>query len=546
MAYPTDLPTHKTDFANATPVVDTHPDEHNEVAVSVNALAAKVGINSSAVTTSHDYKLSGVTGSDKAVSLAGTETLTNKTLTSPALTSPTTSGTDTGTATLTNKTLTRPKVGTSLDDTNGNEIIETPATASAVNHLKITNAATGNDALIDAVGDDTNVGIKIKGKGTGKVKLGDAELQFPDSDGTIDQVIKTDGSGVLSFVTQESGESHFYGDGVEGALSATGATTINSVTTTVDALSSSGGTTLNVASTTSFSVGDHILIHQSQGTGTGLWEVGKIASISAGVSFTLEDNLANSYQSTGAQVLLMPEYTTATFKTGASLTVTNWAGSSGGIVAFYASRGVLVEEGVTLSLVGEGFRGGAAGSGAGTDGTQGEGESGTGSALQTANGMGGGGADGAGANQNGAGGGGAKAGGAGSGSAAGGQSFVDALSTYITGSTYFAPILLFGGGGGGSADSGSSGDAAGGNGGGIILIISPSIRVIGTINAKGATANGTAEDGGNGGSGTIALFGEQIIGESNCNISAETSDNGGDGGEGTLLIGYPSSQLPTA
>ena len=43
----------------------------------------KVGINSSAVTTTVDYKLSGVPATDKAASLTGTETLTNKTLTNP-------------------------------------------------------------------------------------------------------------------------------------------------------------------------------------------------------------------------------------------------------------------------------------------------------------------------------------------------------------------------------------------------------------------------------------------------------------------------------
>ena len=52
---------------------------------AVEAIEAKVGINSSAVTTSHDYKLSGVTSTDKAVSKTGTETLTNKTLTSPVI-----------------------------------------------------------------------------------------------------------------------------------------------------------------------------------------------------------------------------------------------------------------------------------------------------------------------------------------------------------------------------------------------------------------------------------------------------------------------------
>ncbi len=59
---------------------------HND---SLEKLQIKVGANSSAVTTTHDYKLSGVTGSDKAVSKTGTETLTNKTLTSPTINTPT-------------------------------------------------------------------------------------------------------------------------------------------------------------------------------------------------------------------------------------------------------------------------------------------------------------------------------------------------------------------------------------------------------------------------------------------------------------------------
>lgn len=60
-------------------VVD-HAAQHANANDAVEALEAKVGVDSSAVTTSHDYKLSGVTGSDKASSLAGSETLTNKTL----------------------------------------------------------------------------------------------------------------------------------------------------------------------------------------------------------------------------------------------------------------------------------------------------------------------------------------------------------------------------------------------------------------------------------------------------------------------------------
>lgn len=56
---------------------------------SIVAIETKIGINASADSTTFDYKLSGVTGSDKAVSKTGTETLTNKTLTAPSISNPT-------------------------------------------------------------------------------------------------------------------------------------------------------------------------------------------------------------------------------------------------------------------------------------------------------------------------------------------------------------------------------------------------------------------------------------------------------------------------
>lgn len=76
-----------TESASTTLSVN-HVTAHTNLADAVIALETKVGVDSSAVTTSHDYKLSGVTGSDKAVSKTGTETLTNKTLTAPTITSP--------------------------------------------------------------------------------------------------------------------------------------------------------------------------------------------------------------------------------------------------------------------------------------------------------------------------------------------------------------------------------------------------------------------------------------------------------------------------
>jgi len=111
----------------------------------------------------------------------------------------------TGTQTLTNKTLTAPKIGTSILDTNGNELFLLTATSSAVNQLTYANAATGNKPSLTASGGDTNIGVSIQPKGSGTVTI-DA-LTFPAADGSANQILQTDGSGTLSFTTPSSGIS---------------------------------------------------------------------------------------------------------------------------------------------------------------------------------------------------------------------------------------------------------------------------------------------------------------------------------------------------
>jgi hypothetical protein len=54
-------------------------------------------------------------------------------------------------------------------DTNGNELLKVTATASAVNEVTLANAATGGTPTITASGDDTNIGMKLVGKGTGEI-----------------------------------------------------------------------------------------------------------------------------------------------------------------------------------------------------------------------------------------------------------------------------------------------------------------------------------------------------------------------------------------
>ena len=83
----------------------------------------------------------------------------------------------TGTQTLTNKTLTSPKIGTSILDTNGNELALLTATGSAVNEFTIANAATGNGPTLSATG-ETNVDINLNPKGTGVLKSATAAIKI--------------------------------------------------------------------------------------------------------------------------------------------------------------------------------------------------------------------------------------------------------------------------------------------------------------------------------------------------------------------------------
>ena len=143
-----------------------------------------------------------------------------------------------------------------IGDENGLEQIIFQTTASAVNELEVTNAATGNPPILGASG-ETNVDLHIKPKGSGEVRIGtgaaaatlttdgahdlvldtnsgtnsgsititDAAngniaitpngsgnivldgLTFPNADGSADNFLKTNGSGTLSFAEVSGGTS---------------------------------------------------------------------------------------------------------------------------------------------------------------------------------------------------------------------------------------------------------------------------------------------------------------------------------------------------
>ena len=100
--------------------------------------APKINENVALTSTATELNLlDGVTG--VIVTEAGTQTLTNKTLTTPTINSP--------------------KVGTSINDTSGNEVIKITATGSAVNEQTIANGASSIGPTLSATGGGSNLNI---------------------------------------------------------------------------------------------------------------------------------------------------------------------------------------------------------------------------------------------------------------------------------------------------------------------------------------------------------------------------------------------------
>lgn len=304
-----------------------------------------------------------------------------------------------------------------------------------------------------------------------------------------------------------------------------GAGSINTSTdaTANDTLTgTSGGTSATVGSGSGFSNGDLVIIHQTQGTGFGNWELNKISSGGGTTSWTMIYTLKNTYGA-GAQVYLLKQYSTFQVNTSQTLTSLAWNGSKGGILAVLANQSITIPG--TIALNGNGYRGGVNGL---NQGVQGESGTGVGSGATAANGAGGGGGQ-ASTNWGGGGGGGNGAVGSDTTVAAdrgfgGGTAGVAGLTT----------VVLGGSGGGAARDSGGAG-GTGGNGGGFIILISPTITITGGINLNGSVgANGTSPKigGGGGGAGGSALLKGQIITLGSNLITATAGAGGTQSGQG--------------
>ena len=101
-----------------------------------------------------------------------------------------------------------------IRDENGNEQLIFETTSSAVNHVDITNAATGSGPEIGAVGDDSNINLELRPKGTGEIMIGTGSATATlTSSGAYDLTLDTNGgtnSGTITIT-----------DGANGAITAT-------------------------------------------------------------------------------------------------------------------------------------------------------------------------------------------------------------------------------------------------------------------------------------------------------------------------------------
>ena len=98
-----------------------------------------------------------------------------------------------GTETLSNKTLTAPKIVDDgfIADANGNELILFNTIGSAVNQLEISNSATGNGVTIASSGSDSNINIVLDPKGTGTVDVNSSRItSLSDPSGDQDAATK--------------------------------------------------------------------------------------------------------------------------------------------------------------------------------------------------------------------------------------------------------------------------------------------------------------------------------------------------------------------
>ncbi len=348
-----------------------------------------------------------------------------------------------------------------------------------------------------------------------------------------------------------------FGSGADGAgtLSGTQSPVDSTFTGTSGASSGTAGTGL------SFNTNDIVLIHQSQVTNVGNYQLNQLTGYTSGtgaMTFLLPLNVTYG---TGAQIIQVKQYTNVSLS--GNYTVKAWNGTVGGFLVIMAQGDI---DGAGFSFLangaaattgtgatGGGYRGGN-GSGNNVNNAAGKGEGttagtitggGSGTDNRGNQGSGGGGTEGSGLSgltSNPAGGGG------GGNGTAGGNGHAKSSDIYggtggVVGGSSDLSTMVFGGGGGGSMQDTSS--IAGSSGGGCVwLICGGQLKNI-TVNFKGGSATtassnlyGGAPTGGAGAGGSClvnAVSMNSVTFQGLGGTVVGSSWPGGTGGDGRLV-----------
>lgn len=360
---------------------------------------------------------------------------------------------------------------------------------------------------------------------------------LPSAGNSMTLISKWDESGALrSYKFGINAVSGYFGDGSDGSLTISSDTTDSPIDS---ACTGTSGSYSLSATNAGFLPGQIILIHQSQLTGAGTYQRNTISSYTAG-TITLVEPLNATYTS-GAQVLVMKQYTDVTVDSTKTWTAKAWTGSVGGILAFICNGTVTVNG--TISANGRGFRGGNAGNNGDNGGYSGEG-SGQASTLQAADPTG----NGGGSN---------RVSSAGGGYANTTQSNENGTPVNVFGTSVGTTDLstMFFGGGGGGGQSGGSANGNGANGGGIIFISCTTLTNAGAIQSNGSNAASvsSANRAGSGGAGgavnikaQIATLGSGLItASSGAAGTGGTASNNTAGSVGRIALAYYTSYTGT-
>jgi len=367
------------------------------------------------------------------------------------------------------------------------------------------------------------------------------------------------------------------GTGLDGAYTVPAINTVVNRYAALTTAANAGDAALVVNNAANFAAGDLVLVWQTAGllpapasgssspldltnSPVGRWELCRLSTV-AGTTLNLTEPLVRSYQSAGAQVVRVPEYTTLTLAGGRTIVAQPWNGSTGGIVAFLVS-GTMSNNG-QVSVTGQGFRGGViVDDPSGSTGATGLDEPGPVGAQKgegvassrygsthtgrgrVANAGGGGVAYGAGGG----------GGGNGCSGGQGGNTDLDADGNRPVGGeggaalNYSALVTLLPGGGGGAGHAFDTGGIIGGNGGaggGVVFVRAGSLTGAGSFIANGypgSSASGLEAGGGGGAGGTIylrvngAAAGGVIRAQGGVGGNANTEVGPGGGGSGGRIL----------